>query len=75
MLVSAVSSFMNSPSYGLKKAIPSKQIVSSVSDDFARRKIKLATSLSAGALFIGCLLMAARKGFSGVNQRHLYLLT
>ena len=75
MLVSAVSNFMNSPSCGLKKVVPSKQIVSNVSEDFARRKMKLATSLSASLLFIACMIIASKHGASGVNQRHLYLLT
>ena len=75
MLVSAVSNFMNSSSCGLKKVVPSKQIVNNVSEDFARRKMKLATSLSASLLFIACMIIASKRGASGVNQRHLYLLT
>lgn len=75
MLVSAVSNFMNPTSCGLKRGIPSKQIVNNVSDDFARRKMKLATSLSASLIFIACMLIASRRGISGTNQRHLYLLT
>ena len=74
MLVSAVSNFMNSPSYGLK-VVPSKQIINNVSEDYARRKMKLATSLSASLLFIACMIIASKRGASGANQRHLYLLT
>ena len=78
MLVSAVSNFIDTPSHGVKKALPPKSLINSkpVYDDFTRRKIKLATSLSMGTLFIGCILMAAHKKILNPGyQRHLYLLT
>ncbi len=75
MLVSAVSNFVNTPYHGVRK-VPSKPVVTNVSDDFARRKIKLATSLAMSGMFLACILMSARKNFLGMaHQRHLYLLT
>lgn len=78
MLVSAVSNFIDTPSYGVKKTLPPKSLIEAkpVYDDFTRRKIKLATSLSIGTLFMGCILMAAQKKIFNPNfQRRLYLLT